>query len=63
MLGGLAGGALVYANYYLAIDAFEGGPGVRTLATAGAFATYAVRSHQKAILTAFINKMLASWTT
>ncbi|KAJ7648352.1 major intrinsic protein superfamily membrane channel protein [Mycena polygramma] len=33
-LGGLVGAALVYANYYRAINIFEGGPHVRTLATA-----------------------------
>ena len=41
-MGGLAGAALVYANYYRAIDIFEGGAEVRTLATAGLFSTYAV---------------------
>jgi aquaglyceroporin related protein len=44
-MGGLVGAALVFANYYHAIDVFEGGPGVRTLTTAGAFSTYAVRTH------------------
>ncbi|KAF7364987.1 hypothetical protein MVEN_00369600 [Mycena venus] len=34
VLGGLVGAALVYANYYHAINIFEGGPHVRTLATA-----------------------------
>ncbi|KAJ7928118.1 aquaporin [Mycena leptocephala] len=33
-LGGLVGAGLVYANYYHAINIFEGGPHVRTLATA-----------------------------
>lgn len=42
VMGGLAGAALVYANYYHAINIFEGGSGVRTLNTAGLFSTYAV---------------------
>ncbi|KAJ6585236.1 aquaporin-like protein [Mycena capillaripes] len=41
-LGGLVGAALVYANYYHAITIFEGGPDVRTLATASLFSTYAL---------------------
>ena len=41
-MGGLVGAALVYANYFHAIDIFEGGRGVRTLKTAGLFSTYAV---------------------
>jgi aquaglyceroporin related protein len=40
LLGGIVGGALTYANYVHAIDAFEG-KGVRTLKTAGLFSTYA----------------------
>ncbi|KAJ6627832.1 putative aquaporin 4 [Mycena sp. CBHHK59/15] len=40
-LGGLVGAALVYANYYHAINIFEGGPDVRTLSTASLFSTYA----------------------
>jgi aquaglyceroporin related protein, other eukaryote len=42
-MGGLVGAALVYANYFHAIDVFEGGPGIRTMKTAGLFSTYAVR--------------------
>ncbi|KAF9496527.1 aquaporin [Pleurotus eryngii] len=42
VMGGLAGAALVYANYYHAINIFEGGSGVRTLNTAGLFSTYAL---------------------
>ncbi|KAF2149321.1 aquaporin [Myriangium duriaei CBS 260.36] len=43
--GGFAAAAVIYANYITAIDAFEGGRGVRTVApnptaTAGIFATY-----------------------
>lgn len=43
-MGGLVGGAIVYANYFHAIDIFEGGRGIRTLKTAGLFATYSVGS-------------------
>jgi len=42
VMGGFFGAALVYANYYHAIDIFEGGRGVRTRATAGIFSTYAL---------------------
>ncbi|TEB29964.1 aquaporin [Coprinellus micaceus] len=41
VLGGFTGAALTYANYIHAIDAFEGGPGIRTEATRGLFSTYA----------------------
>jgi aquaglyceroporin related protein len=41
LLGALVGAALVYANYWRAIDIFE--EGQRTLATASLFSTYAVR--------------------
>jgi aquaglyceroporin related protein len=41
LMGGIVGAALVYANYFHAIDLFEGGRNVRTLKTAGLFATYA----------------------
>ncbi|KAJ6462023.1 aquaporin [Mycena vitilis] len=41
-LGGLVGAALVYANYFHAINIFEGGPHIRTLATASLFSTYAL---------------------
>ncbi|KAI1003917.1 hypothetical protein K3495_g4294 [Podosphaera aphanis] len=46
ILGAFTAAGVVYANYKLAIDAFEGGPGIRTVpgfsdtATAGIFATY-----------------------
>lgn len=44
LLGAIVGAALVYANYYHAINAFEGGSGVRTIpGTAQLFGTYAVR--------------------
>ena len=42
VLGGVVGAGVVYANYFHAIDIVEGGRGVRTLATAGLFSTYAV---------------------
>ena len=42
LLGGVVGAALIYANYFHAIDIFEGGRGVRTLKTASFFGTYAV---------------------
>jgi len=42
ILGGIVGAGVVYANYFHAIDIVEGGRGVRTLATAGLFSTYAL---------------------
>lgn len=45
-LGALVASGIVYANYKVAIDIFEGGPGIRTVpgfsetATAGIFCTY-----------------------
>jgi len=42
VMGGLVGAGLVYANYIHAIDIFEGGREVRTLATASLFSTYAL---------------------
>ncbi|KIK55578.1 hypothetical protein GYMLUDRAFT_248614 [Collybiopsis luxurians FD-317 M1] len=41
LLGGIIGAGIVYANYFHAIDIVEGGRGVRTLATAGNFGTFA----------------------
>ncbi|KAI0344425.1 aquaporin [Trametopsis cervina] len=41
MLGGICGAGIIYANYIHAIDIVEGGRHVRTLTTAGLFATYA----------------------
>ncbi|CAK5272108.1 unnamed protein product [Mycena citricolor] len=52
-LGGFVGAALVYANYFHAIDIYEGGTGVRTLKTAGVFGAYAV--------SALCVKLLRSW--
>lgn len=44
LLGCMAGAFIVYGNYYYAIDAFEGEPGLRTVtgptSTAGVFCTY-----------------------
>ncbi|KAJ6469522.1 aquaporin-like protein [Mycena sanguinolenta] len=40
-LGGFIGAAIIYANYFHAINIFEGGAGIRTLKTAGAFGTFA----------------------
>ena len=40
--GAFVGAALVYANYFHAIDIYEGQPGLRTLKTAGLFASYPV---------------------
>lgn len=42
VLGGVIGAGLAYGNYVHAINIFEGGNGIRTRATAGLFATYAV---------------------
>ncbi|KIM89462.1 hypothetical protein PILCRDRAFT_813403 [Piloderma croceum F 1598] len=42
VLGAMCGAAIIYANYFHAIDLFEGGRGIRTLSTAGLFATYAL---------------------
>ncbi|KAF8902593.1 aquaporin-like protein [Gymnopilus junonius] len=42
VMGGVIGAAIVYGNYSHAIDIFEGGHGIRTQATAGLFATYAL---------------------
>lgn len=43
-LGAMAGAAVVYGNYISAIDAYEGGPGIRTVglntSTASIFCTY-----------------------
>jgi aquaglyceroporin related protein len=46
----------VYGNYFHAINVFEGGVGVRTQATAGLFATYAVRPYSSSILHPLFDK-------
>jgi aquaglyceroporin related protein, other eukaryote len=43
LLGSLVGAAIIYGSYFHAIDIFEG-PGLRTQATAGIFATFSVSS-------------------
>lgn len=45
-LGAMCGAGIIYANYFHAIDLFEGGRGIRTLSTASLFATYAVSFNQ-----------------
>ncbi|KAG6817002.1 hypothetical protein H0H87_000897 [Tephrocybe sp. NHM501043] len=42
LFGGIMGAAFVYWQYFHAINIYEGGNGVRTLNTAGLFATYAL---------------------
>ncbi|EGN98476.1 hypothetical protein SERLA73DRAFT_183511 [Serpula lacrymans var. lacrymans S7.3] len=43
LMGALCGAGIVYANYFHAIDLYEGGPGVRTVpGTASLFSTYAL---------------------
>jgi len=43
VMGGVVGGGIVYANYFHAIDIFEGGRGIRTVpGTASLFSTYAL---------------------
>jgi aquaglyceroporin related protein len=44
VLGACVGAGLVYANYYMAINIYEGGVGVKTVpGTASLFATFPVR--------------------
>ncbi|RDB19033.1 hypothetical protein Hypma_014345 [Hypsizygus marmoreus] len=42
VMGGIVGAALVYANYFHAIDIFEGGRGIRTQKTASLFTTFSL---------------------
>jgi len=42
LLGALCGAGITYANYIHAIDIVEGGRDIRTMKTAGLFATYAL---------------------
>jgi len=58
LMGGLVGAALVYANYFHAIDVFEGGRGIRTMKTAGLFSTYALDYMTN--VSAFFSEFLAS---
>jgi aquaglyceroporin related protein len=46
LIGAWAGAMLVFANYFHAIDIFEGQKGKRTLSTGSLFGTYAVRLAQ-----------------
>ncbi|EIW78215.1 aquaporin [Coniophora puteana RWD-64-598 SS2] len=59
LMGALCGGGIVYANYYHAINAFEGGSGIRTVSkTAGLFATYA--SGYESNIGCFFSELLPS---
>ena len=42
LLGAVTGGLLLYANYYHAIDVYEGGDGTRSISTASLLTTYAL---------------------
>ena len=45
LLGGICGAGIVYANYYHAINLYEGGSDIRTISGTGdLFGTYAVCS-------------------
>ncbi|GJJ08906.1 hypothetical protein Clacol_003126 [Clathrus columnatus] len=60
LLGALLGAAIVYANYFHAIDAFEG-KGVRTVAgTAGLFSTYAEELTMSASAAAWFDEFLGT---
>jgi hypothetical protein len=51
LLGAFFGSLFVYANYFHAIDLFEGGNGVRTVpGTASLFASYAVSSRPEELI-------------
>ncbi|TFK73625.1 putative aquaporin 4 [Pluteus cervinus] len=56
--GAIFGAAVIYGNYYHAINVFEGGAGVRTLATAGLFGTFAADYMSNA--NAFFNEFLGT---
>ena len=60
-MGGIVGAAIVYGNYFHAIDLFEGGRGVRTLKTAGLFSTYAVSLFSRNARSSLISFSLSSW--
>ncbi|KAG6840842.1 hypothetical protein C0991_003789 [Blastosporella zonata] len=57
-MGGIVGAAIVYANYFHAIDIFEGGRGIRTLKTAGLFSTFA--TDYMTDVSAFFSEFLAT---
>lgn len=54
VMGGLAGAALVYANYIHAINIVEGGSDVRTLTTASLFTTFAVGALSPVVVNMFL---------
>ncbi|KAI6042724.1 putative aquaporin 4 [Pisolithus marmoratus] len=59
LLGALCGGGIVYANYYHAINAYEGGSNIRTISgTGGLFGTYA--ADYMTAVSAFFSEFLAS---
>ncbi|KIO03273.1 hypothetical protein M404DRAFT_627167 [Pisolithus tinctorius Marx 270] len=59
LLGALCGGGIIYANYYHAINAYEGGPDIRTISgTGGLFGTYAADYMTSA--SSFFSEFLAS---
>ncbi|KAG6908266.1 hypothetical protein DXG01_005531 [Tephrocybe rancida] len=58
LMGAIVGAAIVYANYFHAIDIFEGGRGIRTLKTAGLFSTFA--ADYMTNVSAFFSEFLAT---
>ncbi|KAI6129768.1 major intrinsic protein superfamily membrane channel protein [Pisolithus croceorrhizus] len=59
LLGALCGGGIVYANYYHAINAYEGGSNIRTITGTGdLFATYA--ADYMSSVSCFFSEFLAS---
>jgi len=58
LLGGICGAGVVYANYFHAIDLFEGGRGIRTMSTAGLFGTFA--ADYLTNVSAFFNEFLGA---
>ncbi|KAI6146702.1 major intrinsic protein superfamily membrane channel protein [Pisolithus tinctorius] len=59
LLGALCGGGIIYANYYHAINAYEGGSDVRTISRTGdLFATYA--ADYMTSVSCFFSEFLAS---
>ena len=61
LMGGIVGAAIVYGNYFHAIDLVEGGHGVRTLKTAGLFSTYPVSLFPQSIQDYRADLFLSSW--
>jgi len=59
LLGGICGAGIVYANYYHAINLYEGGPDIRTISGTGdLFATYA--ADYLTSVSAFFSEFLGS---